>query len=204
MAGWNSRRAASVAVDRNWGAGVKRIRVDLQDQEGRPALIPPDVTDHSLTEVYNQCATMERLLDALAWAQTEASGLAGYQVERCHPTTSSITSDPHDNDLVLAGSHGALAKFEVSDVASSKDGNRKEERDLIRLGVLRKATGEEKMNVEWPEGRLFLAVSGEFAQRLRRPTRMWLKGPAPHCRYIEVKNDGRTRIFEILPGATSP
>src|SRR4051794_21678107 len=64
---------AAQASDR-WGSSVKRLRVILPDQ-GRPRLVPPSVKDHSFIEVVNQCATLERLLDALAWASTEASGL---------------------------------------------------------------------------------------------------------------------------------
>jgi hypothetical protein len=36
---------------------------------------------------------------------------------------------------------------------------------------------------EWPEGRLFLVVSDEFAERLRKPSRAWLKGEPPYCRW---------------------
>lgn len=53
------------------------IRVELS-REGRPALIPPAVTSHSLIEVINQSATMERLLDALTWARTPDAGFSEY------------------------------------------------------------------------------------------------------------------------------
>ncbi len=91
----------------------------------------------------NQCATMERLLDALQWAQSAGSGLAESLVERCHPTMSSSYADEEDHDLVLVGPDGTKAKFEVSDVSGTKDGNKKEKKDLISLGVLREVKGEE-------------------------------------------------------------
>lgn len=132
-------RQGAQAIDRawvsrdvtGWGAAVKRIRVELP-LDGRPELIAPDITSHSLIEVINQCATMERLLDALAWAQTPEGGLADTQVKICHPATSSAKGDgAMDNDLVLEGPGGVVARFEVSDVASEEDGNQKERRDLV-------------------------------------------------------------------------
>jgi hypothetical protein len=53
----------------------------------------------------------------------------------------------------------------------------------------------------WPEGRLFLVVSEEFAERLKRPTRAWLKGEPPHCHYTHPAVRGTTRIFEVKKGA---
>jgi hypothetical protein len=139
-----------------WGVAVKRIRVDLP-AEGRPKLIASTISSHSLIEAMNQCATMERLLDALAWAQTGESGLSNAQVQVCHPTTSSAKgSGVMDNDLVLVGSDGAMARFEVSDVASEEDGNQKERRDLMSLGVLQEGRGEAQFVGTWPPGRRFL------------------------------------------------
>ena len=76
-----------------WGTHVKRLRVQFpEDGDKRPELIDPSIRTHSLTEIYNQCATMERLMDGLRWAQT---ALPSYYVLRCHPTTSSL----QDNQL---------------------------------------------------------------------------------------------------------
>jgi hypothetical protein len=158
------------------------------------------VTEHSLTEVYNQCATMERLLDALEWAQTEDSVLNRYEVVLCHPTTSSVPGIADDHDLVLVDREGAKAKFEISDVAGKRDGNRKEEKDLARLGVLPAVDINERFGEGWPPGRLFLVVSAEFARRLREPRRSWLSGDPPHCHYVEVKAEGPTRVFEVRQG----
>ena len=183
-----------------WGSQVKRIRVELPNAS-RPVAIPVDIPDHSLIEVINQCATMERLLETLLWAQSIESGLSDYQVAVCHPTTSSDKSNitRSDHDLVLIGPNDHTAKFEISDVANSRDSNRKEEKELISLGVLKAGLAAEKFNKQWPTGRLFLVVSEEFAERLRQRTRSWLKGTPPFCRYLEFKA-GSTRIFEIKPG----
>ncbi len=191
-------RARQAKGDRYWGSRVKRIRVALPDR-GRPELVAATVREHNLVEVLNQCATMERLLDALKWAQTEPSGLRDYAVERCHPTTS---SDQHagkkaiaDNDLVLIGTDGTKARFEVSDVVGRTDGNRKEARDLTSLGVPRFAGSDTRQAGIWPVDRLFLVVSEAFANGLRPKSR---PGPRRTYVYAEVKDDGPTRILEVM------
>lgn len=68
-----------------WGTHFKRVRVDLP-RDARPLLMRAAEDHHSLAEVVNQCATMERLLDALAWARTDTSGLSAFHVVGC-PTT---------------------------------------------------------------------------------------------------------------------
>jgi hypothetical protein len=194
------RRAFDVGVTRYWGTEVKCVRVLLPSDEW-PELVSSDAEEHNLVEVMNQCATMERLLDALEWAQGAESMLNESLVERCHPTTSSSYSDEDDHDLVLVGPDGTKAKFEISDVSGAKDGNNKEKKDLISLGVLRQGKGKEVFPNEWPKGRLFLVVSEEFASRLRKPGRAWLKGTPPHCHYNELTAHGKTRIFEVGKGA---
>lgn len=191
------RRAFDVGSTRYWGTEVKRVRVLLPKDEW-PELVSPETEEHSLVEVMNQCATMERLLDVLEWAQGTGSGLSQSLVERCHPTTSSSYSDEDDHDLVLVKPDGTKAKFEISDVSGARDGNNKEKKDLISLGVLRGHGG--RFPNEWPNGRLFLVVSEEFAGRLRKPSRAWLKGTPPHCRYNELAALGTTRIFEVEKG----
>ncbi|PLS82911.1 MAG: hypothetical protein CYG60_23295 [Actinobacteria bacterium] len=186
------RRASGSQGGPDWGSSVKRARVILPDGP-RPALISSETWEHNLVEVVNQCATMERLIDALCWAQTEPS-LMEYLVERCHPTTSSSRGDEEDHDLVLVASHDPRekAKFEVSDVASEKDGNGKEKKDLESLGVLAKGSDEHQPSSGWPSGRLFLVVSEEFSVWIRRtPTK-----PVQH-RYREIKRERATRIFEV-------
>ncbi len=183
-------RAAALGGGERWGTEAKRIKVAFPDGS-RPALIDRDLEEHNLAEVVNQCATMERLLDALLWAQDEPS-LRGYAVERCHPTTGSSKGESEDHDLVLAREDEPeiKARFEVSDVVGAKDGNSKEKKDLASLGVLKK--GSFGSVDEWPTGRLFLVVSEEFGGWLmRRRTR------TPSYCYEEAGDVGTTRIFEV-------
>jgi hypothetical protein len=183
-----------------WGAKVKRVRVFLPHDEW-PTFLSPASEEHNLVEVINQCATMERLLDALEWAQGANSGLSELKVVRCHPTTSSSYKDKDDHDLVLVDGNQVRAKFEISDVSSDKDANQKEKKDLISLGVLKESKGAQMYPDGWPEGRLFLVVSEEFSERLRKPNRAWLKGPSPYCHYTEPTTQGTTKIFEVRKGA---
>ncbi len=180
--------ASRIVAPSDWASKVKRLQFSLP-QDARPKYIDIAVTksEHNLTEVMNQCATMERLLDALAWAQTDESGLAQFHVVCCHPTTSSARGD---NDLVLLDSNGQYARFEMSDIVSDQDGNGKEKKDLTSLGIWQKETGW-KANDTWPAGRMFLVVSREFAQRLRKAN--------SHGHYFEmvVPKIEQTCIFEI-------
>lgn len=190
------RKASGAQGRPDWGSSTKRIRVSLPDGP-RPALISSETREHNLVEVINQCATMERLLDALDWAQTEPS-LSGHLVERCHPTTSGSKGHEEDHDLVLIAPDetGTKAKFEVSDVASERDSNGKEKKDLESLGVLPKGPSPRDTCEEWLPGRLFLVVSEEFAVWLRRR-----RARLVHYHYEEVKPAGTTRIFEVRQGS---
>lgn len=148
--------------------------------------------DHSFVEVVNQCATLERLLDAAAWAE---HNLEGFLVRICNPTTSSST-EADDHDLVLADPSGNVAKFEVCDVTSAKDGNRKELKDLCSLGVLDPDGADVSC---WPTARVFLVVSPEFAVRMRKSNRHGLKRGVFHYRE-HVTPVGDTRVFEVARG----
>jgi hypothetical protein len=182
------RSAAELAAEGGWGANAKRVKVHLPET-GRPVLIGEGIREHSLVEVINQCANMERLLDTLQWAENEP-GLEGCVVERCHPTTSSVSDDEGDNDLVLVKSGAPEARFEISDVASKKDGNNKEKKDLARLGVLQKGTFEPRNG--WHGTRLFLVVSQEFGERLTNSRRR-----LTHCNYERLYSVGDTIILEV-------
>ena len=203
-----------------WGGGFKRIEIHLPscdparqfvDSTGRcHILIDESVQCQKLIEVINQAATMERLMDALRWAMTDESGLGKYRVDLCHPTTSSGDEDSNvaDHDLVLSGPSG-VALFEVSDVASSKDGNRKEEKDLRSLGLLVEGQGESKFRVTaWPPGRLFLVVSREWRGRIDQNSRRWVQNRtvagirvSPHLKMQRHDWNTTTGIFEIHRGA---
>jgi hypothetical protein len=183
----------------SWGAAAKREHVVLP-QLGRPPLVSPGMERHSFIEVVNQCATLERLIDTIVWVETQ-SDLEGALAVRCNPTTSSAprkkdtAREDDDHDLVLEVPGRTCCRFQISDVASDKDGNRKEKKDLISLGV----TPPDGADVaEWPSGRHFLVVSSEFAKRLRSSSR---RGPRPGLfHYVEVKPDGQTKIFEVHAG----
>jgi hypothetical protein len=113
-----------------------------------------------------------------------------------------------DHDLVLCDQAGMTAIFEISDVASFKDGNRKEEKDLRSLGVLEEGKGEEKFRVrDWPSSRLFLVVSSEWKKRLPNKRRKWVQTRKvngrrilPHLVFTPIPWESQTGIFEIGRG----
>ncbi len=115
----------------------------------------------------------------------------------CHPTTSSAGDDTTDNDLILTALDRRRARFEVSDVASSNDGNHKEERDLRSLGVLGEGHGAKRFDLTWPADRVFLVVSTEFAAKLK--SRRW-----PHFAYSEVFRGTGTVVVEAMQRTTPP
>lgn len=181
-----------------WGSAGKREHVVLPGGDDRPDLVSKTIERHAFIEVLNQCATLERLIDTLEWA-AQRDELQTAMVTACHPTTSSAprktssARDPDDHDLVLRDGTGQRWKFEVSDVAGSLDRNDKERQDLNSLGIF-----WNRELPSWPEGRLFLAVSIEFATRLQRPTGYGLRSGVFH--YHPVKSDGHTWILEARQG----
>jgi hypothetical protein len=114
------RRSPSDEPLNTWGASAKRHTVTLA------GLHPwTGVDRRPLSELLNQMATVERLLDALNWAaQHEAR-----EVLECHPTTSS-----GGHDLVVSVPDGPRLVVEVSDVAGhSGNENAKMTKDLDAL-----------------------------------------------------------------------
>ena len=173
-----------------WGSAAKRIRAILPEQ--RAPLLQDASTDQSLTEVINQCATVERLLDAINWILHTTNNAT---LVLCHPTTSSGGSGPHDNDLVIQA-NGEYWCFEISDIANgAEDSNQKELKDLLSLGVV--ASLRPKKLSEVPHlGRKFLVVSTEFAQRLMEPKRHFLK--TGELRYQNFSAGPTTQVLEVL------
>jgi hypothetical protein len=216
----------ATAVTETWGGDFKRIDVpfptgdksrQFTDSTGLVRnLIEDDVRSQKLIEVANQAATIERLKDALSWAMSAQSGLSEYRIRLCHPTTSSEKSkkkDHKDHDLVLESPlTEATAIFEVSDVASSRDGNDKAAKDLRSLGVLEEGTGEAKFSRrDWPAGpadRLFLVVSCEWIAPLTNAKKEWQiertvddREIPPHLVLDRIPwSSPTTGIFEIRPG----
>jgi hypothetical protein len=189
---------ANIPADR-WASAVKREYVQLA-QANRPQIIDPNICEHSFAEVVNQCATLERLIDTLDWVETHPE-LGSAVAVTCNPTTSSAprrknqTRQADDHDLVLETPNRTRWRFEVADVASKNDGNKKEMKDLLSLGI---PVSHDSSAFGWPTGRCFLVVSSEFSVRLRRHTRHGLRFGVLH--YVEVKADGPTRIFEVRQG----
>jgi hypothetical protein len=197
---------AKFDVGKNWGTSIKREPVKCKADNGVEL-------HHSLAEVVNMAATVERLLDALQWAAT--SEFSGYTVEACHPTQ---TSKVGQNDLVLVERQdqtGCRARFEVSDVSVDADGNEKEMKDLVSLGVLKRRDGKaphiESIDIErWPSDRVFLVVSTEFAYFLERTPkqtanqqtrRIWITA---HCRYQRRYSTPTTVVLEVISGKVIP
>lgn len=103
-----------------WGASAKRAVVQVGDSHPWVG-----VQTQPFNELVNQLATVERLLDALTWA--ESAGFS--RVLACHPTTSS-----GDHDLVVERPDRTLGVFEVSDVAGPRGNeNNKMANDLTNL-----------------------------------------------------------------------
>ncbi len=167
----------------DWALRFKRYPVAVKrlpdEGDASPAIV--NAAKVPLAELVNLCATMVRTRDALAWAAAEAelnaeSKFNEARVKVCHPTTSSAkkkrgNNKERDNDIVLCGKNGAvLARFEVSDVASKKDGNGKTVKDLCSLGLLEETKNDKgkspyKLASEPPkEVATYLVVSCEFSK----------------------------------------
>ncbi|MBM5822432.1 MAG: hypothetical protein FJ082_08250 [Cyanobacteria bacterium K_Offshore_surface_m2_011] len=187
-----ARQAATTmaAVEANdWGVAAKRVRVTWALT---PSGLLSETGDQPLTEVINQCATVERLLDAMAWVLSRAPAA---ELLLCHPTTSSRPKESADNDLVVEAA-GERWCFEVSDVASGDaDGNQKELKDLGSLGLIAREGDRWRLADPYPPGRHFLVVSPEFGARLCRPTRHLLK--TGQLRYSRLNAPGQSVLLEV-------
>jgi hypothetical protein len=100
-----------------------------------------------MTEILNQCAHAERVIDALDWAIAHGAT----QALECHPTQT------HGEYDLLTQTGTAFQAFEVSDVASTRDGNGKLATDLRSLAKTGKAP---------PSTTFYLVVSDFWATTL--------------------------------------
>ena len=57
----------------NWASRIKRISIGLNSDQRSCSLIGK--TEEDFIEIVNQCANLERLIDALRWAACPDSGL---------------------------------------------------------------------------------------------------------------------------------
>ena len=149
----------------SWGIRAKRTFVDLTDCH-------PLVTSekHPIMELLNICATVERLLDSLAWAIQ--NGWADSVLE-CNPTTSGVSGP---SDLRTIGVEGE-AWFEVSDVISARDGNAKLRLDVARLQLA-------------PAGvATFLVASPSWEQRIKYRKLSYSKIPPEDTIVAHVTRD---------------
>ena len=139
-----------------WGTSAKRRPIDLVG-------LHPWIGAKSqpFSELVNQLATIERLLEALDWSVVR--GLE--EVVACHPTTSSGA-----HDLVARGEGPSVCVFEVSDVAgASGDANQKMAKDLrnlARCACIYCSEGAEKYLATSP-------TSGDWLSKLnQKPSRL--------------------------------
>ena len=181
-----------------WGARVKRVPVKLPS-ENRPADIGKGILEHSLPEVINQCANVERSIDVLDWLGDPANPLGDGYVKVCHPTSSGGSQKKPECDLELVLNDGTAVRFEVTDVAGSQDGNEKELNSLISLGFLAKGALKRTApkSLRYPDGRNFIAVSESLAQVMTDRGRWWRNPPGDHVDYDPPVRVGGTSIFEV-------
>jgi hypothetical protein len=183
----------------NWGTALKRVEVEGAGK------------NQPLTEIINQLATVERLLEALKWAK-EGSDFKDWKLDKCNPTTSSGKKDSRgdlDHDLILIHPiEKTFALFEVSDVITeTKDTNKKERKDLKSLKLLRGSTHKPSKENEYDQYRRFLVVSEEFGRRLlktnNRHVVKQLVGEERAAVRYECRYSGNgTTILEVFPGET--
>jgi hypothetical protein len=102
-----------------WGRAAKRRVVSIP-QHGR--LVPGG--EQPFSEVVNQLATIERALDALAWALSVGATFLWV----CNPTTSS-----QGHDLVVGTLDAPTMIFEVCDVAGPGNSNLKMIKELTSV-----------------------------------------------------------------------
>lgn len=164
-----------------WGITTKRMLVDLR---GGPDLVGKP--EEKFVELINILATTERTIEALEWFNSSYPELI---VRECHASTSDFKGG---NDIVLVDGCGVVRiRCEVCDVASSKAGqNKKEKNDLKILGCAE--------SVPIDEVERFIATSSEFAAALASPKRKW---STKHYRYdlINTELAQNTVMLRILP-----
>jgi hypothetical protein len=166
----------------HWGCIVKRRPLDLSGlatDDDVSGII--GVTSHPFGEVVNQLATVERLLDALRWAETNGAE----RVVECNPSTSRAPAGTCSHDRVVAGP-GTTMVFEVSDVAGvTGNANHKMEKDLMTLDSCSCGAGSVV--------RRLLAVSPQSG--------LWLEArPELAAVVAAVRNGSGTWIVERRPG----
>lgn len=168
--------------DSRWGTSVKRSPVPLNVGDVPRLIGKPQ---EKLGEVINIAATVERLMDAIAWFAKSTEN-EGCSILECHPSTSDETNG---NDLVLIDRDGRIiVRCEVCDVASSNAGsNSKEKKDIRNLGC----------NEAVPQDGVarYICTASEFAIALASPKRKWNTKP---YRYRRIDVGGELSTCMLL------
>jgi hypothetical protein len=135
-------------------------------------------------ELLNQAATIERMMDALGWVEERLSPTVAVSA---NPTTSSNGAD-------ITVETDRTWYFEVCDVASPSNTNRKLDKDLSTMARIRSND---------PDGRFFLAVSPEWVKWLAGQRQaFWTRRRwnLPHRDSIHrAVGDAETGVVELHP-----
>jgi len=113
-------KAGSKLGKQKTGCSAKRIEVTLN-----PGTTYLKEGNHRLSEVMNQLATIERMIDVLSWISETTNGQA--KVLYANPSQSDVSHD------LVATCKSERWVAEVSDVVGTKDSNRKLRKDLCTL-----------------------------------------------------------------------
>lgn len=178
------QQATNLSSIRSFGVQTKRQLLDLPSN-GRPEFIGKG--KEGIAECINQLATVERMLDALRWFQTQFPNAKVI----CHPSTSSGSSEEgKGNDIqVLDENNGnVLAICEVSDIASSqRSHNGKAAKEIASLGITPQGFPNDN-------NRRFICTSEQFAKAIH-------PGKVGLCKYhyvLQGAND-ETSLLEVTP-----
>jgi hypothetical protein len=161
-----------------WAVQLKLTPVQVAG--AHPMVLVPG---QPFAELVNQLATIERLLDAIDWA--ERQGMT--HVDECHPTTSRGPAGRCSHDLVVTA-QGSKMVFEVSDVAGNNgNGNSKITNDLATLLGGWTSRGKTKAPCTCtdtngnPATKLLAVspVSGAWLQKNRPNSQAHVSGPRP-------------------------
>jgi hypothetical protein len=128
-----------------------------------------------LSEVVNQVASLERILDGLLWF---AADRPDAHVEHCHPSTSSAVGE---NDITVSH-EGEVFRIEAFDTVGNQIVNDK-------LNDTLKIFGRDS---GWVSGRLLMFVSSSISRTI---------GPRqPNARYhfAALFEGERTHVFEVV------
>jgi hypothetical protein len=153
-------KTVRIPDSRQWACDVKRLRVPISGADSRTLLT---VHEYDYGEIINQCATLERLMDAMQWA---VDHLPDHRhIVSCDPTQ----SRKGEADLIIKNSN-SIAMFEISDKVGADAFRRKVRTQTNNLGE-----GQAKLRTHYPNHsvRAFIAMNADGPPI---PTTRWLSG----------------------------